>query len=128
MGKKKGKQQQAPARRVEALRDLIWFHRRKYYVDNQPEIGDTDFDDLERELRALEEAHPELVTADSPTQRVGDELSGSFPTVPHDVPMLSLDNARDDQELADFDRRVREVLEPTPRCVSRSPSCCPWTR
>ena len=99
------------SKRVAELRRLIWYHRRLYYVENQPQITDADYDRLERELLDLEKAHPELITPDSPTQRVGDEVSGEFPTVPHEVPMLSLDNARDDAELANFDRRVRELLE-----------------
>lgn len=78
---------------------------------DDPQIPDAEYDRLLRELQALEQAHPELVTPDSPTQRVGAEPLEGFGEVRHEVPMLSLDNAFDDEELAEFDRRVRERLE-----------------
>lgn len=81
-----------------------------YYVDNESPIPDADYDSLLIELRALEREHPELVDAQSPTQRVGGSVSSGFVTVTHDVPMLSLDNAFDAEQLQDFDRKVRDGL------------------
>ena len=77
---------------------------------DDPEISDAEYDALFRELHELEAEHPELVTPDSPTQRVGAEPSGTFAAVVHTVPMLSLDNAFSEQDVLDFDRRVRERL------------------
>jgi DNA ligase (NAD+) len=96
--------------RVEALRRQIDYHNHRYYVLDDPEIPDAEYDRLMRELQALERAHPELVTPDSPTQRVGARPLDRFAEVVHRIPMLSLDNAFNDQELDDFDRRVRERL------------------
>ena len=100
-----------PARRVEELREQIGFHNYRYYVLDDPQIPDAEYDRLLRELQALEEAHPELIRADSPTQRIGAEPLSAFGSVRHEVPMLSLDNAFDDDELSEFDRRVRERLD-----------------
>ncbi len=99
-----------PARRAAQLRDQIRYHNYRYYVLDDPEIPDAEYDRLLRELQALEAEHPELISPDSPTQRVGAKPLAAFGEVRHEVPMLSLDNAFDDQELADFDRRVRERL------------------
>jgi DNA ligase (NAD+) len=96
-------------RRMEALRDEIRRHEHLYYVLDAPEISDADFDRLMNELRALEAAHPELVTPDSPTQRVGGKPREGFVKVEHSRPMLSLDNAYSEEELRDWDRRVREL-------------------
>ncbi|BAN69471.1 NAD-dependent DNA ligase LigA [endosymbiont of unidentified scaly snail isolate Monju] len=96
--------------RIEALRREIDYHNYRYYVLDDPEIPDAEYDRLMRELQALEAEHPELVTPDSPTQRVGAKPLSAFAEVRHAVPMLSLDNAFSDQELDDFDRRVRERL------------------
>lgn len=96
---------------VEALREQIRFHNHRYHVLDDPEIPDAEYDRLMRRLQALEKVHPELVTADSPTQRVGDEPIAVFGTVQHRVPMLSLDNAFSEDELRDFHRRVAERLE-----------------
>ena len=96
--------------RLSELRGLILHHRKRYYVENDPEISDAEYDDLERELRALEEVHPELVTPDSPTQRVGAKPVDRFSTVRHSIPMLSLDNSYDVKELKEFDDRVRKLL------------------
>ena len=95
------------ATRVRDLRDRIRHHEERYYVFDQPEISDAEFDALMAELRDLEAAHPDLVTTDSPTQRVGGRPVEGFPTVEHLRPMLSLDNAYNEQELRDFDERVR---------------------
>ncbi|MGB5301191.1 MAG: NAD-dependent DNA ligase LigA [Thiogranum sp.] len=100
-----------PAQRVEQLREQIRFHNYRYYVLDDPQIPDAEYDRLLRELQALEEAHPELISTDSPTQRIGAGPLTGFGTVRHDVPMLSLDNAFDDKELSEFDRRVRERLD-----------------
>lgn len=96
--------------RVRALREEIRYHNRQYYVLDDPKIPDAEYDRLLRQLQQLEVAHPELVTPDSPTQRVGAEPLGSFAEVEHQVPMLSLDNVFTDTELEDFDRRLRERL------------------
>ncbi|MGM0517291.1 MAG: NAD-dependent DNA ligase LigA [Pseudomonadota bacterium] len=101
----------ADRRRLEALRAEIRQHDFRYYVLDSPSIPDADYDALMRELQALEEKHPDWVTPDSPTQTVGAPPSHAFETVAHRVPMLSLDNAFDETEFADFDRRVRERLE-----------------
>ena len=100
-----------PARRVEQLREQIRFHNYRYYVLDDPQVPDAEYDRLLGELQALEAEHPELVSADSPTQRVGAKPLSAFGEVKHEVPMLSLDNAFDDDEVGEFDRRVREKLE-----------------
>lgn len=100
----------APADRIDALRALIRHHEERYYVLDDPEISDAEFDALMRELRTLEDAHPDLVTADSPSQRVSGRPADGFETAEHLRPMLSLDNAYDDGELDAFDERVRKGL------------------
>ena len=99
------------AKRIAELREQIQRHDFRYYVLDDPEVSDARYDALMAELRALEAAHPGLVTPDSPTQRVGGTPSGAFGEVVHAVPMLSLDNAFTDQDVLDFDRRVRERLD-----------------
>jgi len=99
------------AKRIAELREEIRRHDYRYYVLDDPEISDARYDALIGELRQLEAAHPELVTPDSPTQRVGGAPSAEFGEVLHAVPMLSLDNAFSDEEVRDFDRRVRERLD-----------------
>lgn len=97
-----------PAARVHALRTLIAHHTERYYLDDAPEIADAEFDALVRELRALEEAHPELAGETSPTRTVGGALSTAFSPVVHAAPMQSLDNAFDDDELRAWaDRAVK---------------------
>jgi len=98
------------AAQIEQLREALRHHERLYYVLDQPEISDAEYDALMRELRELEAHHPELATQDSPTQRVGGKPREGFVKVAHSSPMLSLDNALDEVELRDFDRRVRELL------------------
>ena len=100
----------SPASRIAALRDLIRHHEERYYVHDRPEISDAEFDALMNELKGLEQAHPELVTPDSPTQRVGGRAVEGFATVEHAQPMLSLDNAYSEAELRAFDERVRKGL------------------
>jgi DNA ligase (NAD+) len=94
---------------IARLRDDIRYHEHRYYVLNTPEISDFEFDRLMHQLQELERQRPELITADSPTQRVGGQPAEQFPKVRHAVPMLSLDNTYSVEELKDFDRRVREL-------------------
>lgn len=96
--------------RIRKLREEIARHDYLYYVLNAPEIPDAEYDRLFRELQELEARHPELVTPDSPTQRVGGAPAAEFREVRHRVPMLSLNNAFTDEDVANFDRRVREGL------------------
>jgi len=98
------------ATRVEKLRDEIRRHDRKYYVEAAPEITDRDYDRLVDELRALEAKHPDLVTPDSPTQRVGDEPVPDLRPVRHRVPMMSIDNTYGADDLAAWGRRVEKLL------------------
>ncbi|MCX8049945.1 MAG: NAD-dependent DNA ligase LigA [Methylohalobius sp.] len=102
---------EAARQRVEALRREIEYHNFRYYVLDQPVISDAEYDALMAELQALEAAYPELVTPDSPTQRVGAPPAQAFAAVRHEAAMLSLDNAFTEQEVRDFDRRVRDRLE-----------------
>jgi DNA ligase (NAD+) len=94
---------------IDKLRDEIRYHEHRYYVLDNPEISDAAFDKLMRRLQDLEREHPELVTPDSPSQRVGGQPAEEFAKVRHSAPMLSLDNTYSVDELRDFDRRVREL-------------------
>src|ERR1700677_4450928 len=96
-------------KKIEALREKIRHHEYLYYVLDQPEIDDADFDKLMRQLKDLEQEHPELLEADSPTQRVGGKPREGFVKVPHSSPMLSLDNTYNEEELRDWERRVHEL-------------------
>lgn len=104
----------SPSTRAEALRRQLEHQEYLYYVLDKPEISDAEFDRLMRELRDIEEAHPELRSPDSPTQRVGGQPREGFVKVPHSSPMLSLDNALNEQELREFDGRVRSLLKGQP--------------
>ena len=106
--------------RAEDLREQVRYHNRRYHVDDAPEISDAEYDALYRELEALEDEHPELITPDSPTQRVGGEPIEGFEEVRHSVPMLSLANARKIEDLREWDARVRRLLgeDETPRYVT----------
>lgn len=97
-------------KRIEELREQIRYHDHKYYVEAAPVISDREYDKLYQELKDLEEKHPELVTPDSPTQRVGGEPITTFKTVKHRVPMLSIDNTYNADDLRDFDKRIRKLL------------------
>jgi DNA ligase (NAD+) len=97
------------ARKIDSLREKIRHHEHLYYVLDSPAISDAEFDDLMRELQRLEAQHPELVTPDSPTQRVGGKPKEGFAKVAHSRPMLSLDNVMSEEELRDWDRRVRQL-------------------
>jgi DNA ligase (NAD+) len=103
-----------PARRAAELRAELRHHEHLYYVLDQPEITDAAYDALMNELKRIEAAHPELVTPDSPTQRVGGKPAEGFRKVAHSRPMLSLDNAYSEEELAAWDARVRELAEGLP--------------
>ncbi|MDI3253466.1 MAG: NAD-dependent DNA ligase LigA [Bacillota bacterium] len=104
--------QKTARERIEELRETIRHHEYLYYVLDSPEISDADYDKLMRELQSLEKEHPELITSDSPTQRVGGKPKEGFAKVPHSRPMLSLDNAMSEEELRDWDRRVRQLAGP----------------
>ncbi|MDP8216788.1 MAG: NAD-dependent DNA ligase LigA [Candidatus Kaelpia imicola] len=97
-------------RRVEELRKKIRLYDRKYYLESNPQVSDSIYDALYRELKNLEEKYPELVRPDSPTQRVGSSLIDGFKALSHSVPMLSMDNTYSEDELRDFDSRVRKNL------------------
>jgi DNA ligase (NAD+) len=94
---------------IAELRDKIRYHEHRYYVLDDPEISDFEFDKLMQRLKELELQHPELITPDSPTQRVGGAPAEEFPKVRHPAPMMSLDNTYSVDDLRDFDRRVREL-------------------
>src|SRR5271169_6404457 len=96
-------------RKIEALREKIRHHEYLYYVLDNPEISDADFDKLMQQLKNLESEHPSLVTPDSPTQRVGGKPREGFVKVPHSSPMLSLDNTYNEEELRGWERRVHEL-------------------
>src|SRR5256885_14291350 len=97
-------------KRAEALQRELNEHNYRYYVLDDPLISDAEYDRLLRELQEIEMAHPELVAPDSPTQRVGARPSKEFGEVRHKLPMLSIDNAFNDEELQEWDRRVRQGL------------------
>jgi len=99
----------AAQKKIESLREKIRHHEYLYYVLDQPELTDADFDKLMNELKRLEAEHPELVTPDSPTQRVGGKPREGFVKAKHSSPMLSLDNAYSEEELRDWERRVHEL-------------------
>src|SRR5215831_5890096 len=105
---------QDPGKEVEELRAELRRHEHLYYVLDQPEISDAEYDSLMRKLQDLEAGHPELASADSPTQRVGGKPREGFIKVHHSAAMLSLDNALNEGELRDFDRRVRDLLDGVP--------------
>jgi DNA ligase (NAD+) len=99
--------------RAAELRDSLQYHNYRYYVLDDPEIPDAEYDRLYNELKALEEKYPQLITPDSPTQRVGGQALEHFDEVEHRVPMLSLDNIFDEDGLGDFERRLKERLDST---------------
>jgi DNA ligase (NAD+) len=104
---------------ISELRNVLRFHEYRYYILSDPLISDAEYDRLYKQLEQLEKENPELVTKDSPTQRVGSSLNTGFPTVQHLVPMLSLDNSYNEEDLIDFDRKARENagLEVIEYCV-----------
>src|SRR4030066_2521140 len=100
--------------RINKLRELINHHNYRYYVLDSPEISDAEYDEFMRELNQLEEAHPELITPDSPTQRIGAAPVEAFGVVEHPQPLLSLANAFSDEELEAWSRRAPNPLGDTP--------------
>ncbi|MFN0054269.1 MAG: NAD-dependent DNA ligase LigA [Planctomycetales bacterium] len=100
------------AAEIDRLRDEINRHNALYYVEARPEISDLDFDRLLKRLEELERQHPELDSPDSPTHKVGGEPVAGFVTVPHRIPMLSIDNVYDEAGVREFDVRLRKLLEP----------------
>lgn len=100
-----------PKNKIENLRDVLRFHEYRYYILNDPLISDPEYDSLYKGLEKLEKENPTLITSDSPTQRVAKGLTKDFPTVQHLVPMLSLDNSYNAEDLIDFDRRARELTD-----------------
>jgi DNA ligase (NAD+) len=94
---------------IESLRHALRYHEWRYYVQNDPVLSDFEYDQLYKQLEALEAAHPALVTPDSPTQRVGKDLTEDLPQVAHLTPMLSLDNSYDAEDLTDFDTAVKKL-------------------
>ena len=100
----------SPKDRAAELRRLIDHHNRKYYIEAAPEISDREFDRMLEELQKIEKAHPELVTPDSPTQRVGGAPIDEFRSVKHRVPMLSIDNTYNPDEVREWDKSIRKLL------------------
>ena len=112
--------------RIRELRSEIDLHNHRYYVLDEPSVPDAEYDRLFKELKALEAEHPELVTADSPTQRVGGSALAAFSQIRHEVPMLSLGNAFEEADLREFDRRVVDGLDiPSTSTVGVDYSCEP---
>ena len=105
------------ARRLERMRDELRRHSYLYHVESRPEIDDAEYDRIFVELQVLEASHPDLITVDSPTQRVGAEPQSAFSNTEHTVPMLSLDSTQDPAEVRRFDERVRKALEDEPRYI-----------
>jgi DNA ligase (NAD+) len=101
------------SKEIELLRGVLRFHEYRYYVVNDPLLSDYEYDRLFKSLEKLEQQEPSLVTPDSPTQRVAKDLTRDFPTVQHLVPMLSLDNSYNAEDLLDFDRRAKELTNLT---------------
>ena len=99
-----------PAEQVTDLRQLLIYHEWRYYILHDPILSDTEYDLLYKQLEALEAEHPELITDDSPTQRVSSDLSSDFPSVAHLTPMLSLANSYDAADLAEFDKSLKRLL------------------
>jgi DNA ligase (NAD+) len=106
---------------TERLREVLRFHEYRYYLLNEPLISDSEYDSLFTLLQSIENLHPSWITADSPTQRVGSSLNPAFATVTHLVPMLSLENSYDTNDLADWDRKAREAGKTTSIVYSVEP-------
>jgi DNA ligase (NAD+) len=103
------KQNEDASKHIDDLKNVLRFHEYRYYVMNDPLVTDFEYDTLYKLLEKTEKTHPELITKDSPTQRVGSSLNQSFPTVQHLVPMLSLENSYNEDDLVDWDRKAREL-------------------
>lgn len=100
---------QIPRSDLEDLREVLVFHEWRYYVLNQPLISDFEYDQLFKALEAIETTYPELITPDSPTQRVSNDLTSDFPSVPHLIPMLSLGNSYNLEDLREFDTQIKKL-------------------
>ncbi|HLF45955.1 MAG TPA: NAD-dependent DNA ligase LigA [Chitinophagaceae bacterium] len=113
------KKDKSDLKEIETLRDILRFHEYRYYVMNDPLISDYEYDKLYKFLEKIEADNPKQVTADSPTQRVAKGLTKDFPTIQHLVPMLSLDNSYNSDDLIDFDRKAKELtgIEKIEYCV-----------
>jgi DNA ligase (NAD+) len=98
------------AQKTQKIRENIKYHEKKYYVDNDPQISDYEFDMLVKELEKLEKQFPELITPESPTQRVGEQPVTGFESVEHRTPMLSLDNCYSTEELREFEERIKRII------------------
>src|SRR4051812_19834714 len=98
----------AAGTRIKQLRDQVNHHNHLYYAQARPEVSDREFDKLLAELIELERAHPELITPDSPTQRVGGDVQTELKPVRHAVPMMSIDNTYSEDEVRAFDERVKK--------------------
>jgi len=98
------------AQKIQKLRTGIKYHEKKYYVDNDPQISDYEFDMLIKKLEKLENQFPELITPESPTQRVGEQPVTGFESVEHRTPMLSLDNCYSIEELREFEERIKRII------------------
>lgn len=116
---KEADKQTVTAKDLDRLREVLRFHEHRYYVLDNPLISDFEYDRLYKTLEKLEKENPSLITADSPTQRVASGLIASFPKAPHLVPMLSLDNSYNSDDLLDFDRKARDLtgLDTIEYCV-----------
>src|SRR3982750_3451616 len=99
----------SPAQRIAELREQIRFHDRKYYEESRPVVSDREYDRLMQELVDLEKENPDLITTDSPTQRVGGDIQTELKPVRHAVPMMSIDNTYSEEEVRAFDERVRRA-------------------
>ncbi len=100
--------EEIPVNKMDLLKKILRFHEHRYYILNNPLISDSEYDQLYNALKKIESAHPELITPDSPTQRVGSSINKSFETVQHLVPMLSLENSYNADDLIDWDRKAKE--------------------
>ncbi len=96
--------------KLQSLKAQLSYHGHLYYVEDKPELPDAEYDRMMQELLAIEAQHPEWITPDSPSQRVGGQPLSAFEQVRHEIPMLSLDNAFDDSELVAFEKRMRDRL------------------
>src|SRR5215212_10179810 len=106
---KKIKNEKISTKDIEELREVLRFHEQRYYIQNDPLVSDFEYDSLYKQLEAFEKENPDLIVSDSPTQRVAKGLTKDFPSVQHLVPMLSLDNSYNSEDLVDFDRKAKEL-------------------
>ncbi len=106
-----------PSQMIFDLTQVIQYHEWKYYVQNNPVLSDFEYDQLYKKLEYLEERHPDLIVVDSPTQRISSDLTSEFPTVAHLTPMLSLANSYNDQDLLDFDKTIKKLLDLEPSSI-----------